>query len=214
MSSPFFGCATFYGCAELAEAKGFVRPCLAAVSAVKRNATSFRLPETVANDGKGQRSIRKRLDCLCQTFSCATPCRAVFGGSEGIRPTSLAAVSAVKRNATSFRLPETVANDGKGQRSIRKRLDCLCQTFSCATPCRAVFGGSEGIRTLVPLRAVTAFRVRAVMTTSIRFHIMYVNIKFVAEAYRSGRRSLRSAEDHLLASLSLLLLLRKRIEVT
>ena len=153
MSSPFFGCATFDGCAELAEAKGFVRPCLAAVSAVKRN-------------------------------------------------------------ATSFRLPETVANDGKGQRSIRKRLDCLCQTFSCATPCRAVFGGSEGIRTLVPLRAVTAFRVRAVMTTSIRFHIMYVNIKFVAEAYRSGRRSLRSAEDHLLASLSLLLLLRKRIEVT
>ena len=74
-------------------------------------------------------------------------------------------------------------------------------------------GGSEGIRTLVPLRAVTAFRVRAVMTTSIRFHIMYVNIKFVAEAYRSGRRSLRSAEDHLLASLSLLLSLRKRIEV-
>ena len=129
-----------------------------------------------------------------------------------VRP-CLAAVSVVKRNATSFRIPEAVANDGKGQRSIRKRLDCLCQTFSCATPCRAVFGGSEGIRTLVPLRAVTAFRVRAVMTTSIRFHIMYVNIKFVAEAYRSGRRSLRSAEDHLPASLSLLLLLRKRIEV-
>ena len=66
----------------------------------------------------------------------------LFGGSEGIRPTSLSAVSVVKQNATLFRLPETVANDGKGQRSIRKRLDCLCQTFSCATPCRAVFGGS------------------------------------------------------------------------
>ena len=73
------------------------------------------------------------------------------GGSGGIRPTSLSAVSVVKRNATSFRLPETVANDGKGQRSIRKRLDCLCQTFSCATPCRAVFGGSGGIRTPVGL---------------------------------------------------------------
>ena len=31
------------------------------------------------------------------------------------------------------------------------------------------FGGSGGIRTHVPLEAVTAFRVRAVMTTSIRF---------------------------------------------
>ena len=33
------------------------------------------------------------------------------------------------------------------------------------------FGGSGGIRTHVPLEAVTAFRVRAVMTTSIRFRI-------------------------------------------
>ena len=33
-------------------------------------------------------------------------------------------------------------------------------------------GGSEGIRTLVPLEAVTAFRVRAVMTTSIRFQVV------------------------------------------
>lgn len=31
-----------------------------------------------------------------------------FGGSEGIRPTSLSAVSVVKRNATLFRLPEAV----------------------------------------------------------------------------------------------------------
>ena len=31
-----------------------------------------------------------------------------LGGSGGIRPTSLSAVSVVKRNATSFRLPEAV----------------------------------------------------------------------------------------------------------
>lgn len=89
-----------------------------------------------------------------------------FGGSEGIRPTSLSAVSAVKRNATSFRLPETVANDGKGQRSIRKRLDCLCQTFSCATPCRAVFGGSGGIRPSVPCGGKCSETERYVISSS------------------------------------------------
>ena len=95
-----------------------------------------------------------------------------FGGSGGIRPTSLSAVSVVKRNATSFRLPEAVANDGKGQRSIRKRLDCLCQTFSCATPCRAVFGGSGGIRTPVGLHP-NGFQDRLVVTASIHFRIKF-----------------------------------------
>ena len=177
---------------------------------MKRNATLFRLPEAVANDGKGQRSIRKRPDCLCQTFSCATPCRAVFGGSEGIRPTSLAAVSAVKRNATSFRLPETVANDGKGQRSIRKRLDCLCQTFSCATPCRAVFGGSEGIRPTslsavsVVKRNATSFRLPEAVdvqripsgkATNKKRHDRFCQALFLVAQPLTGARNWRKRRD-------------------
>ena len=116
----------------ITDGSGWIRPTsLSAVSVVKRNATSFRLPETVANDGKGQRSIRKRLDCLCQTSSCATSCRAVFGGSGGIRPTSLSAVSVVKRNATLFRPPDTVdvQRIPSGKATNKKRHDCLCQAF-------------------------------------------------------------------------------------
>jgi hypothetical protein len=43
-----------------------------------------------------------------------------------------------------------------------------------------VYSGSGGIRTHVPLRT-TAFRVRLVMTTSIRFHV--VNIQFLCGDY-------------------------------
>ena len=52
-----------------------------------------------------------------------------FGGSEGIRPTSLSAVSAVKRNAMLFRPPEAVANDGEVQSSIKKSLTAFVKPF-------------------------------------------------------------------------------------
>ncbi len=111
-----------------------IRPTsLSAVSVVKRNATSFRLPETVdvQRIPSGKATNKKRHDCLCQTFSCATPCRAVFGGSGGIRPTSLSAVSVVKRNATLFRLPETVdvQRIPSGKATNKKRHDRFCQAF-------------------------------------------------------------------------------------
>lgn len=50
------------------EVERFVRPCHSAVSVVKRSATLFRFPDTVANDGKGQRSIRKGLTVLVKPF--------------------------------------------------------------------------------------------------------------------------------------------------
>ena len=53
------------------------------------------------------------------------------GGSEGIRPTSLSAVSVVKRNATSFRLSEAVdvQRIPSCKATNKKRHDCLCQAF-------------------------------------------------------------------------------------
>ena len=55
----------------------------------------------------------------------------LFGGSEGIRPTSLSAVSVVKRNATLFRLPEAVdvQRIPSCKATNKKRHDCLCQAF-------------------------------------------------------------------------------------
>ena len=63
--------------------------------------------------------------------------RCGVGGSEGLRPSvPFSAVSGEHRSATSFRGRHTVAKRQRQQRGIRKRLDCFCQTFSCATKCR------------------------------------------------------------------------------
>ena len=65
------------------------------------------------------------------------PADSFFGGSEGIRPTSLSAVSVVKRNATLFRLPEAVdvQRIPSGKATNKKRHDRFCQAlfFGCAT---------------------------------------------------------------------------------
>ena len=60
---------------SLAEAKGFVRPCLAAVSVVKQNATLFRLPEAVdvQRTLSGKATNKKGMTVFVKPFfGCAT----------------------------------------------------------------------------------------------------------------------------------------------
>ena len=77
----------------------------------------------------------------------------------------------MKRSTTLFRTTEVDAKMQAKQKEHEKKETPLLCFLSCATQSEPACGGSEGIRTLVPLEAVTAFRVRAVMTTSIRFQI-------------------------------------------
>ena len=63
---------------------------------------------------------------FCLSSSCCSTVKIV-----SLRPTSLSAVSVVKRNATLFRLPEAVdvQRIPSGKATNKKRHDCLCQAF-------------------------------------------------------------------------------------
>ena len=82
-----------------------------------------------------------------------------------------ARVSKVQRSATSFRTVPSRSNvQAKQIGALEKEVNTIT-SFLVRLTSEPGIGGSGGIRTHVPLEAVTAFRVRAVMTTSIRFLI-------------------------------------------
>ena len=78
---------------------------------------------------------------------------------------------------------ENVTNRRSNRKHKRKETSFYV-SFLVRLSSKPVAGGSGGIRTHVPLEAVTAFRVRAVMTTSIRFRIKHFLVLYYCSLIR------------------------------